>query len=153
MGMSSPSQVTNAFPLLAFGGDSRKNEAKSLMATEPLSRAVPNEVRDFAERSVEQARKAFGSFLVVVNAAIEGEAPSSAENSGVSARLSRLALGFAERNVQGAFALAQDMVHATEVSQLLDLQREFLETQMKALKSQMRTLEGSRVDKEKKDQG
>ncbi|MBW0006073.1 MAG: phasin family protein [Hyphomicrobiales bacterium] len=123
------------------------------MATEPLSRAVPNEVRDFAERSVEQARKAFGSFLVVVNAAIEGEAPSSAENSGVSARLSRLALGFAERNVQGAFALAQDMVHATEVSQLLDLQREFLETQMKALKSQMRTLEGSRVDKEKKDQG
>jgi len=44
--------------------------AKSWMATEPLSRAVPNEVRDFADRSVEQAKKAFGSFVGVVNAAI-----------------------------------------------------------------------------------
>jgi chaperonin cofactor prefoldin len=35
------------------------------------------------------------------------------------------------------------MVHATEVWQLLELQREFLETQMKALKSQMRMLDAS----------
>jgi hypothetical protein len=116
------------------------------MATEPLSRAVPNEVRDFADRSVEQAKKAFGSFVGVVNAAIESGAPSpanSADSADASARLSRLALGFAERNVQGAFTLAHDMVHATEVSQLLELQREFLETQMKALKSQLRMLDAS----------
>jgi hypothetical protein len=113
------------------------------MATEPLSRAVPNEVRDFADRSVEQARKAFGSFVGVVNAAIESGAPSPADSADASAQLSRLALGFAEHNVQGAFTLAHDMVHATEVSQLLELQREFLETQMKALKSQMRMLDAS----------
>jgi hypothetical protein len=113
------------------------------MATKPLSRAVPNEVRDFADRSVEQARKAFGSFVVVVNAAMEAEAPSSADSPDGSARLSRLALGFAERNVQGAFALARDMVHATEVSQLLELQREFLETQMQTLKRQMQVLDAS----------
>ncbi|MBV9567471.1 MAG: phasin, partial [Hyphomicrobiales bacterium] len=51
------------------------------MATEPLSRAVPNEVRDFADRSVEQARKAFGSFMGVVNAAIEGGAPNPTASS------------------------------------------------------------------------
>lgn len=113
------------------------------MATEPLSRAVPNEVRDFADRSVEQARKAFGSFIGVVNAAIETGPPSPSGSADASARLSRLALGFAESNVQGAFALAHDMVHATEVSQLLQLQREFLETQMKALKSQLRMLDAS----------
>ena len=117
------------------------------MATEPLSRAVPNEVRDFADRSVEQARKAFSSFVVVVNAALEGGEPSSPDSPGASAQLSRLALDFAERNVQGAFALAHNMVHATEVSQLLELQREFLETQMNALISQMRMLEASmRID-------
>ena len=115
----------------------------SWMATEPLSRAVPNEVRDFADRSFEQAKKALGSFVGVVNAAIESGAPSPADSADASARLSRLALGFAERNVQGAFALAHDMVHATEVSQLLELQREFLDTQMKALKSQMRMLDAS----------
>ncbi|MBV9111586.1 MAG: phasin family protein [Hyphomicrobiales bacterium] len=120
------------------------------MATEPLSRAVPNEVRDFADRSVEQARKAFGSFMGVVNAAIESESPTAATSSEPAADLSRLALDFAERNVQGAFALAHDMVHATEVSQLLELQREFLETQMKALKNQLRTLERSRQDEDKR---
>ena len=123
------------------------------MATELLSRAVPNEVRDFADRSVEQARKAFGSFVGVVNAAIDSGAPDPSDRAHASARLSRLALDFAERNVQGAFTLAHDMLQATEVSELLELQREFLENQMQALKSQMRTLEGSRVDKEKKDQG
>jgi hypothetical protein len=123
------------------------------MATEPLSRAVPNEVRDFADRSVEQAKKAFGSFMGVVNAAIETGESNPADSADAAARLSRLALGFAERNVQGAFTLAHDMVHATEFSQLLELQREFLETQMKALKAQVRTLERSRQDEHRQASG
>jgi hypothetical protein len=110
------------------------------MATDPLSRAVPNEVRDFADRSVEQARKAFDSFIGVVNEALEGSPPRPTESAASADELSRLAVGFAECNVRDAFALAHDMVHATELSQLLDLQREFLETQMKALGSQMRIL-------------
>ncbi|MFI5014507.1 MAG: phasin family protein [Hyphomicrobiales bacterium] len=110
------------------------------MATPQLSRAVPNEVRDFADRSVEQAKKAFGGFIGVVNAAIEGESPRPPETPAAAANLSRLAVGFAERNVQGAFELASSMVRATDLEQVLELQREFLETQMKALKDQMRTL-------------
>jgi len=57
-----------------------------------------------------------------------------------SLNLSRLAVDFAQRNVQGAFDLARDMLHATDFSQVLELQRQFLETQMRALKNQMRTL-------------
>ncbi len=41
---------------------------------------VPNEVRDFAERSVEQARKAFESFLAVAERAA-GAAGDAAETS------------------------------------------------------------------------
>ena len=108
------------------------------MVTDPLNRAVPNELRDFADRSVEQARKAFDGFISVVNAAIgdpDAEPPANV------AHVSRLAVDFAERNVQGAFDLAHSMVHATDLAQVLTLQREFLEKQMKALKSQMRTLD------------
>jgi hypothetical protein len=111
------------------------------MVTDPLERAVPNEVRDFTDRSVEQARKAFGGFIGVVNAAIQGESTHPAESSASAAHLSRLAVGFAERNVQGAFELAHNMVHATDLTQVLELQREFLETQMKSLRSQMRSLD------------
>jgi len=118
------------------------------MVTDQLSRAVPNEVRDFADRSVEQAKKAFDGFIGVVNAAIaspgllgaEDFAASASEGSAASAHLSRLAVGFAERNVQGAFELAHNVVHATDLAQVVALQRQFLEAQMKALRSQMRTL-------------
>jgi hypothetical protein len=110
------------------------------MATDTLSRAVPSELRDFADRSVEQARKAFDGFIGVVNAAIRDEDAAPPREAGKVAHLSRLAIGFAERNVQGAFDLAHNMVHATDLAEVLALQREFLETQMKALKSQMRSL-------------
>ena len=107
------------------------------MATDQLARAIPREVRDFADRSVEQAKRAFGGFMGAVTEAMQSEpavAPASSLN------LSRLAVDFAQRNVQGAFDLARDMVHATDFSQVLELQRQFLETQMRALKNQMRTL-------------
>jgi hypothetical protein len=110
------------------------------MVTDPLDGAVLNEVRDFADRSVEQAKRAFGGFIGVVNAAIQSEPAQSAENPASAAELSRLAVGFAGRNVQGAFELAHSMVHATDLAQMLELQREFLETQMKALRREMRTL-------------
>ena len=111
------------------------------MGTDPLRGAVPTELRDFAGRSVEQAKKAFDGFIGVVNAAIEGEAEPAAGAASSAAPLSRLAIGFAERNVQGAFELAHNMVNATDLAQVLRLQREFLEAQMKALKSQMRSLD------------
>jgi hypothetical protein len=111
------------------------------MVTDPLSGAVPIELRDFTDRSVEQARKAFDGFIGVVNAAIDGREPSLAGNSASPAHLSRLVIGFAERNVQGALDLAHDVVHATDFAEVLELQREFLASQMKALKSQMRSLD------------
>jgi hypothetical protein len=105
-----------------------------------LVRDIPHEVRDFADRSVEQAKRAFGGFIGAAAEAMQGEATQSATLPTASLTLSRLAVDFAQRNVQGAFDLARDMVHARDFSQVLELQRQFLETQMRALKSQMRTL-------------
>jgi len=113
------------------------------MASDPLSQAVPNELRDFADRSVEQARKAFDGFIGVVNDAIDGQAREASGAPVPVAHLSRLAVGFAERNVLGAFELAHNMVRARDLAQVLELQREFLDVQMKALQSQMRALEGA----------
>ncbi len=55
------------------------------MVTDPLSEAVPNELRDFADRSVEQAKKAFDGFIGVVNAAIAGQEPRPAEPTATAA--------------------------------------------------------------------
>lgn len=111
------------------------------MVTDPLSRAVPYEVRDFADRSVEQAKKAFDGFIGVVNAAITGELPHPADEAASATTASQLAIAFAMHNVQGAFELAQKMVHAKDLSYMLELQRDFLEAQIAALTSQMRSLD------------
>ena len=49
------------------------------MANSPFE--VPNEMRDFAERSVEQARKAFEGFLTVAQRAsgVAGEAATTSQ--------------------------------------------------------------------------
>ena len=57
------------------------------MDADPLSGAVPNELRDFADRSVEQARKAFDGFIGVVNAALEGEAARAEQGAAAAALL------------------------------------------------------------------
>src|SRR6478609_7695820 len=67
----------------AAGADSWLSKGKS-MANSPFE--VPNEMRDFAERSVEQARKAFEGFLSVAQRATgaAGEAAKTSEGGAKS---------------------------------------------------------------------
>ena len=66
---------------------------------------IPSEMRDFAERSVDQARKAFEGFLAVAQktAGVTEGAPGA--TPGVKA-LSAHVLSYTEQNVNAAFELA-----------------------------------------------
>jgi phasin len=97
---------------------------------------VPNELRDFAERSVDQARKAFEGFVSVAQEAagtVEGAATTT-ENSVKS--VGAQVLGFAEQNVNAAFSLAQKLVQAKDPQEAFALQSEYLKTQLAALQAQ-----------------
>jgi phasin len=108
------------------------------MANAPYE--IPNELRDFAERSVDQARKAFEGFVTVAQKAagtVDGatdEARSGAKHVGSQI------LGFAEHNVNAAFDLAQKLVHAKDPQEAFALQSEFLKKQMEALQTQAKEL-------------
>lgn len=100
---------------------------------------VPNEVRDFAEKSVEQARKAFEGFAGAAQKALSSAAdlpitPPGATDIGVKA------LSFAEANVNAAFDLAQKLVHAKDPQEVLQLQSEFVKAQMNAIQEQTKEL-------------
>jgi len=105
---------------------------------EPIYK-IPTEVRDFAEKSVEQARKAFEGFAGAAQKALDtpGDIPfglSSAKE--VSAK----ALSFAETNVNAAFDLAQKLVHAKDPQEVFKLQSEFVQTQLKTIQEQTKEL-------------
>jgi phasin len=103
---------------------------------------VPSEMRDFAEKSVEQARKAFEGFM---GAAQKAAGSMEAAPFPVPAQMKELgtkAMGFAETNVKAAFDLAQKLVHAKDMQEVLALQSEYLRAQMAAIQEQAKELGG-----------
>ena len=68
---------------------------------------IPAEVREFAEKSVDQARKAFESFVAAAQKA-SAQSEAAAELMAASAKeVGSKAIGFAEANVKAAFDLAE----------------------------------------------
>jgi phasin len=101
---------------------------------------VPSEMRDFAEKSVEQARKAFEGFIGAAQKAA-GSIEAAPFPLPVQVKeLGTKAMGFAEANVKAAFDLAQKLVHARDMQEVLALQSEYLRAQMAAIQDQAREL-------------
>jgi phasin len=101
---------------------------------------IPTEMRNHAEQSVEQAKKAFDDFITAAQKAVtafEGQAAgakASAKNTGEKA------MAFAEKNVATSFEFAQKVVRAKDIQELMQLQTEFVKTQMPAFVEQARAL-------------
>jgi phasin len=108
------------------------------MASAPFE--IPSELRDFAERSVEQARKAFEGFLSVAQrtAGAAGEAVSTTPSGAKS--MSAHILAYTEQNVNAAFDLAQKLVKAKDPQEALALQSEYMKSQLAALQNQAKEL-------------
>ena len=101
---------------------------------------VPPELRDFAEKSVEQTKKAFDSYLSSAQKAV-GTLEGSAEavQAGVK-DLGRKAISFAEANVSASFDLAQKLVRAKDLQDVLRIQTEFVQEQIRVLSEQAKEL-------------
>jgi phasin len=100
---------------------------------------VPNEVRDFAEKSVEQARKAFEGFAGAAHKALSSTTelpmvPPGAKDVGTKA------LSFAEANVNAAFDLAQKLVKAKDPQEVFQLQAEYVKSQLATIQEQTKEL-------------
>ena len=97
---------------------------------------IPEHMRDAADKSVEQAKKAFDDFIDATHQAVE-KAQTSAKTLGEGAAdVNRQALAVAEENVAAAFDLAQRMVKARSVEEVAVMQQEFVQRQMHKLAEQ-----------------
>ncbi|MFE1600921.1 phasin [Methylobacterium sp. ID0610] len=97
---------------------------------------IPTEMRDFAEKSVEQARKAFDSYISAARKTadtIQGSAEVARSNAQT---LSSRSFAFAEQNVNAAFDLAQKLVRSRDVQEAMQHQAEFIRSQFAAIQSQ-----------------
>jgi len=101
---------------------------------------IPEQMRDAADKSVEQARKAFDDFIDATQKAV-----AKAENSAKTLRegaadVNRQALALAEENVAASFDLAHRLVRARTVEEVALIQQEFIQRQMQNLAQQGKNL-------------
>lgn len=91
---------------------------------------IPEQMREAADRSVGQAKKAFEQFLDATQKAVakaEGSARSLQEGA---ADVNRQAMAFVEENMAASFDLAQRLVRARTVEEVASIQQEFVSRQM-----------------------
>ena len=97
---------------------------------------VPPEMREFAERSVEQARKPIDGFLGAAQKTVDTlDGAGLTVHSGAK-DLTRKTFSYAEQNIAAAFDLAQKLVRAKDPQEALKLQAEYVREQFAALQSQ-----------------
>jgi len=105
-----------------------------------LNLEIPAEVREFAEKTVDQARKAFDSFVAAAQKAT-AQSEAAAETMAASAKdVSSKAIGFAEANVKAAFDLAEKLVQAKDPKEILTIQSEYLKSQVATVQEQAKAL-------------
>jgi phasin len=101
---------------------------------------IPDQIRDMADRSVEQARKAIGQYLDATQQAVAKAEGSARTVRDSAADVSRQALAFVEENVSASFDFAHRVLQARTVEEIAALQREFLAKQMASLTEQGKSL-------------
>lgn len=97
---------------------------------------IPVQMRQFAEQSVEQAKKAVDGIMAAAHKAvttIEGQtsaAQASAKDAG------ERAMAFAEQNVANSFDFAQKLARAKNIQEVMALQAEYMRQQMQTFSEQ-----------------
>jgi len=97
---------------------------------------IPKEMRSMAEASFEQARNAFEKFLAGAQ-----QTAGAIEEKGATVRagakeISSKAIAYAEKNVQSSLDYAQSLLHAKDLSDVMRLHSEYVQSQMRSLAEQ-----------------
>lgn len=111
---------------------------------------IPTDMRDFAEKSFEQARKAFDGFLGAASKAVESAQGQANTVQGHAADFTRKAISQAGTNLNAAFAHAQRLARAKDPQEAMQLQAEFLKEQFAQIQAQMKEL-GAAMQSNMKD--
>ena len=104
------------------------------------AQGIPQNMRDMAETSVAQAKRAVEQYFEAAHRALE-TVESSTEAAQAGARdLRTKAVDFAESNIRGAFDFAERLVRAQNLQEIVSLQQEFLRQQTQQMSRQMQEL-------------
>lgn len=103
---------------------------------------VPQQLRELAEKNVEQGRTAYGQFMDAMVQATSmwwGALPANEASSNFKALQDR-SISFAKQNAEAGFNLARDLTNAKDVTDVFAIQSRYAQTQMHAYALQAQEL-------------
>ena len=101
-----------------------------------LMMEVPPQVRELAEKSVDQAEKAMSSF-------VQSASQSVSMIPGPMTEVAKQALAVTEANLKASFDHARKLMQAKDISEVMHLQSEFLRTQFASVTDQFKQMTNS----------
>jgi len=101
---------------------------------------IPEAMRVFTEKSVDQAKKAFDDFLAATHGALAKVETTSSTSQASVIEMQKTVMDLAEENVAAAFDHAQKLTKAKTVQEIVDLQNAFLKARMAAMGEQTRVV-------------
>jgi hypothetical protein len=101
---------------------------------------IPTEMRELAEKNVEQARVAYGQFMEFMSQAMNAWSSSGAPEAGNFKALQERAVAFAKENAERSFGLASDLAKAKDIQEVVTLQSRYVQTQMQTFGIQAQQL-------------
>lgn len=105
-----------------------------------------------AEASFDQARKAFEKFLSGAQATAGTIEEKGAAVRAGAKEVSAKAISYAEKNVQASLDYAQSLLHAKDLTEIMRLHSDYVQTQMRSLAEQASEM-GQIVSKAAMDAG
>ena len=94
---------------------------------------MPQQLRELAEKNVEQARATYAQFMDAMTQAVSvwSTAPSNVMTSGFK-DVQELAIRFAKENAEAGFALASELANAKDIQGVITLQSRYAQTQLQS---------------------
>jgi phasin len=106
------------------------------MSDPKMTMEVPPQVRDFAVKSVDQAERAITLFVESASKSVAA-VPSPMNNA------ARQALAITEKNLKAAFEHARRLISAKDISEVMQMQTEFLRNQFGIVTEQSKQMNGA----------
>jgi phasin len=106
------------------------------MAEERDRFEIPNGMQSMAEAGLEQTRKAFEKFIAGAQAAADSLSVRTVAAGSGARDINAAAFSYAQKNVPASLDYAQSRPRAKDLSEILRLQREYAQAQVRALAEQ-----------------
>jgi phasin len=101
---------------------------------------IPGQMRDLAEKNVEQARQAYGQFIDMAKRAQEMMARSQGAMTDSAREVQSKAMRYTQDNLDASFSFATELARARDLNEAMEIQARYAQRQMRAYAEQAQEL-------------